>query len=209
MKQLLLFISFIISLLTALNSNAQNFNAGVLAGINASQVAGDGYSGFNKAGILVGLYSNIDLSDKINLQFEINYSEKGSRKNPNTAKGDTEFFLLRLNYIEIPVMARVRHKRFTFEGGVYYGQLVNDYIEDENGPTEIPPEFNQFKDFDFGGLIGINFNLTENIIMNWRYSNSIIPTKEHDSGAAWWFNRGTYNNYMSFSLRYEFIGGNQ
>ena len=44
--------------------------------------------------------------------------QKGSRKNPNTAEGDTEFFLLRLDYIDIPVMARVRHNKFTFEGGV-------------------------------------------------------------------------------------------
>lgn len=198
---------FIIGLCLTINTFAQSFNAGILAGVNASQVAGDDYSGFNKAGILIGLYSDIDVSSKINLQFEINYSQKGSRKNPNTAEGDTDFFLLRLDYIDIPLMARVRHNKFTFEGGIYYGQLINDYIEDENGPTEIPVEFNQFNSFDFGGLIGINFNVTDHIIMNWRYSNSIIPTKKHDSGAVFWFNRGTYNNYMSFSLRYEFIGG--
>ncbi|MAC94790.1 MAG: hypothetical protein CMC96_04740 [Flavobacteriales bacterium] len=207
MKQLY-FFAFVFFSFTITSSYGQSFNAGILAGINASQVTGDSYSGFNKAGILVGLYSDIDISSKINLQFEINYSQKGSRKNPNTAEGDTEFFLLRLDYIDIPVMARVRHNKFTFEGGVYYGQLVNNYIEDENGPTEIPAEFNKFNEYDFGGLIGINFNVTENIIMNWRYSNSIIPTRRHDSNAVFWFNRGTYNNYMSFSLRYEFIGGN-
>ena len=207
MKQLY-FFAFVFFSFTITSSYGQSFNAGILAGINASQVTGDSYSGFNKAGILVGLYSDIDISSKINLQFEINYSQKGSRKNPNTAEGDTEFFLLRLDYIDIPVMARVRHNKITFEGGVYYGQLVNNYIEDENGPTEIPAEFNKFNEYDFGGLIGINFNVTENIIMNWRYSNSIIPTRRHDSNAVFWFNRGTYNNYMSFSLRYEFIGGN-
>lgn len=208
MKHLYFFAFVFFSFTMATSSYGQSFNAGILAGINASQVAGDSYSGFNKAGILVGLYSDIDISSKINLQFEINYSQKGSRKNPNTAEGDTEFFLLRLDYVDIPVMARVRHNKFTFEGGVYYGQLVNNYIEDENGPTEIPAEFNKFNEYDFGGLIGINFNVTENIIMNWRYSNSIIPTRKHDSNAVFWFNRGTYNNYMSFSLRYEFIGGN-
>jgi hypothetical protein len=187
---------------------AQSFNAGALIGANASQVGGDGYSGFNKAGLIVGAYTDIDISTTINLQLEINYSQKGSRHNPNTEEGDTDFFLMRLDYIEIPVMARYQNNKFTFEGGVYYGQLINEYLEDENGAFDIPPELNKFKSSDFGALIGVNFNFTENIIMNWRFNQSVMPIRRHDSGASWIFDRGMLHSYLSFTMRYEFIGGN-
>jgi len=188
------------------NLTAQNINIGALAGVNASQVSGDGYGGFNKAGLLIGVYSNFDISQKVNLQFEINYSQKGSRRNPKTDKGNTDFFLLRMNYVEIPVIARVQKNSFTFEGGFYYSQLVYDYLENENGPFDIPEEFNQFNDFDTGFLIGVNFNFTESLIMNWRYSNSIVHFREYDSEAEFQFDSGMFHNYLSFTLRYEFIG---
>ncbi len=203
LKSFLLILIFSISQI----GKSQNINIGALAGINASQVSGDGYGGFNKAGLLIGIYSDFDLSPTFNFQFEISYSEKGSRRNPNTDEGDTDFFLLKMNYIEIPLILHYKKERFTYEAGLYYGQLISNYLEDENGPFEIPPQTNQFTDFDFGALIGINFNFTENIIMNWRYSNSIVPIREYDSGASFRFDSGMYHSYLSFTMRYEFIGG--
>lgn len=202
-------LASIMFVLFALSVNGQGFNAGILAGINASQVSGDGYGGFNKAGILLGFYTNLDVSQKINLQFEINYSEKGSRRNPKTSKGDTDFFLFRTNYVEIPVMARYKKNRFTYEAGVYYGRLVKDYLEDENGPFEISPQFNQLSKNDAGVLIGLNFNFTGNLIMNWRLSSSAITFREYDSGASFRFDNGLLHHYLSFNFRYEFLGSNE
>ncbi len=185
---------------------SQSFNAGALFGINASQVSGDGYSGFNKAGIIGGLFSNIDISKKINLQMEINYSQKGSRRNPNTSEGDTEFFLLRMNYIEIPVMARMDYKRFKFEAGAYYGQLIGTHLEDEIGVFEIPPELNQFNNYDVGLLGGIYFHFTESLMMNFRYSSSVVHFRQYDSEARYLFDSGMFHHVLSFNLRYVFYG---
>jgi len=187
--------------------NAQKINIGAVAGVNASQVAGDGFGGFKKAGLLLGGYADFDVSEHINLQFEILYSEKGSRKNPKTDEGDTEFFLLQMNYIEVPLMVRYRNNNFTYEAGLYASRLVDSHLEDENGPFEIPPETNQLKNSDFGFLVGLNYNFTEHLIMNWRFSNSIIPVREFDSGASFRFKSGLMHTYLSFTLRYEFIGG--
>lgn len=197
---------FLLILFSAFSSKSQNINIGASAGINASQVSGDGYGGFRKAGLLIGLYSDFDISPLLNFQFELNYSEKGSRRNPKTSEGDTDFFLLRMDYVEIPVMLRIKKERFTYEAGFYYSQLVNSYLEDENGPFEIPPETNQLNEYDLGVLIGINFNFTEHLIMNWRYSNSLLPFRKYDSGANFRFDSGLFHNYLSFTLRYEFIG---
>ena len=190
--------------LGVLSVTSQNIKIGAIAGINASQVGGDGLSGFNKAGLVLGGFADLDVSEKINVQFEIIYSQKGSRKNPKTDEGDTEFFLLQMDYIEVPIMVRYRNKKFTYDGGFYVGQLVNDHLEDENGPFSIPPRFNQLKDQDFGVLIGLNFNFTENIIMNWRFSNSLVNVREFQSGENFRFRGGLVHTYFSFTMRYEF-----
>lgn len=199
-------ILFILLLLVTNLSFSQSFNAGFIAGVNASQISGDNYAGFNKAGLLLGIYTDIDVSKKFNLQAEINYSQKGSRRNPNTSEGDTDFFLLRLDYIEIPIMLRVPYKRFKFDGGLYFGTLINQYLADEDGPIPLDDNINQFKDWDFGFLVGIDFDFTEHLIMNWRYNNSIVPVRDFDSGGRFLFNSGMFHSYLSISLRYEFYG---
>lgn len=199
-------ITFIIIFLLHHWVEAQNINIGAIAGVNASQVRGDNYGGFRKAGLLLGSYANFDLTEQFDFQFEINYSEKGSRKNPNTSEGDTDFFLLRMNYIEVPAMIRFKKRKFTYEAGLYYAQLISDHLEDENGPFEIPEQQNQLKDSDVGFLAGLDFYFTESIIMNWRYSSSILPVREFDSGASFRFESGLMHHYISLSMRYEFIG---
>ena len=196
----------IIALFSCAHLHSQEFNAGFTAGINMSQVSGDGNSGFNKAGLIAGLFSNVDVSPLINLQMEINYSQKGSRRNPNTSEGDTDFFLLRMNYIEIPVVARIDYKKFTFEAGAYYGQLINYHLEDELGEFDIPEELNQFNNYDVGVIAGIYFKFTESLIMNWRYSNSAIHFRQYDSEARFLFDSGMFHNVLSVNVRYVFYG---
>ena len=186
---------------------SQQFRAGASFGVNASQIGGDGYSGFNKAGINAGLYSNTKLTKDLDFQFEINYSEKGSRKNARPDKDDNDFFLLRMPYIEIPLMVQYHKNKFTYEAGLYYSRLLSSYLQDENGTFEIEPQLNQFSDNDFAFLLGVNFNLTDNIMMNWRFNTSFLPFRKYDSGSNELpFDSGMYHHYVAFTLRYQFLG---
>ena len=187
--------------------SAQQFRAGVSFGVNASQIGGDGYSGFNKAGINTGLFSNTKITKELDFQFEINYSEKGSRKNARPDKDDNDFFLLRMPYIEIPLMVQYHKKNFTYEAGLSYSRLLSSYLEDENGTFEIEPQLNQFSDNDFAFLLGVNFSFTDNIIMNWRFNTSFLPFRKFDSGSNELpFDSGMYHHYVAFTLRYQFLG---
>ena len=58
----------------ALSVNAQRFKGGILIGMNASQIEGDGWAGFYKGGLLAGAFVNTDLKDKFGAQLEIKYS---------------------------------------------------------------------------------------------------------------------------------------
>jgi hypothetical protein len=212
------YIHFALFFLWSVVGYSQVFNAGVKAGVAASQISGDGYSGFNKAGIIIGGFARINLKDRSHLQFEITYTQKGSRRNPKTDQGDVDFFLLRLNYIEIPLLYLYDYKNFTFEVGPYFSTLISQHIEDEFGTVNIPNGNNQFKDFDLGLSAGIAFNFTEELIMSWRFSNSIVPVRDFDSKDAIIqqlpgqsplkrFDTGMYHTYLSFTMNYKF-GGN-
>jgi len=194
-------------LLIGVRVSAQQFRAGASFGVNASQIGGDGYGGFDKAGITAGLFSNTRVNEKFDFQFEINFSEKGSRKNARPDKNDNDFFLLRMQYIEIPVMLQYHKNRFTYEAGLSYSRLLSSYLEDENGTFEIEPQLNQFNDDDFAFLLGVNFSFTDNLIMNWRFNTSIIPFRKYDSGSnALPFDDGMYHHYIGFTLKYQFLG---
>lgn len=70
-------------------------------GVVGSQVDGDTYEGFNKAGITAGLFVNRKLSDLFSLQLEMNYIQKGSRK---PLDDNNTYYLMRVTYIEVPVL---------------------------------------------------------------------------------------------------------
>ena len=64
------------------NIKGQEFGGGVSLGASTSQVAGDRLGGFNKIGLLAGVFTNIKIKEKLAFQFEIIFIQKGSR-NPN------------------------------------------------------------------------------------------------------------------------------
>ncbi len=209
-----LLLTLTLSLGTVL-SYSQAIDAGIKAGVAASQVSGDGYSGFNKAGLIFGGFAKINLKEKHHIQFEITYTQKGSRRNPNTSEGDNDFFLLRLDYIEVPVLYQYDYKSFTFEVGPYISTLVNEHLEDELGEFSLPAEWNQFRNIDLGLTAGIAFNFNEHLIMSWRFSNSIVPFRDYQSaerinnlprgaGGLNRFNAGMFHSYLTFTLHYKF-----
>jgi len=69
--------------LIALHIQAQGFKGGGHIGLLATQVDGDNHGGYKKAGLFAGLFTNYSFAEKkIQLQFELNYAQKGSRAMP-------------------------------------------------------------------------------------------------------------------------------
>ena len=82
----------------------QRFKAGIKLGLSSSQVDGDTYAGYNKAGIDGGIFVNGKLSEKWTGQLEMMYIQKGSKHTGNQDKGDYSYYLLQFNYLEVPVL---------------------------------------------------------------------------------------------------------
>jgi len=195
-------IILVISIFT-ITTYAQKFNGGVLGGLAATEVSGDRLEGPNKAGIYAGLFVNRYFSQRSSVQMELDYIQKGSRENPDSSNA-YQSYLLRLNYIEIPLHYKYDfHERGTLEAGLALGFLVSSE-ELANGYEWVSA--NEFERIDFSFNIGAYFRIIENLLINVRYSNSILPIRPHAGGATWRANKGQYNEVLSFTFHYIIPG---
>ncbi|CAN5202953.1 hypothetical protein BH09BAC5_BH09BAC5_13670 [soil metagenome] len=202
MRKLGFFLLFIL----AKNSVAQNtFHAGLIAGVNGSQIHGNSYSGFNQAGIVGGGFVCSDPKANAYFQIEIQYSMKGSRKIAHPDKGDYDIFELRMNYVEVPFLARVNFRKLYFEIGETVGFLAGIREWDDYG--EIQPT--GFRKWETALIIGTGINLNDYWYADLRYTNSIIPVKKFATPLYYpnylsnLFNKGMYNNVLGLTLAYR------
>jgi len=187
-----------------LSSQGQKiFKAGLTAGISPSQYDGDTHGGYNKFGFTVGGLVKKDFGRKWQGMFEINYIQKGARKNPVPEKGDYVHYALDLDYVEVPLLVRCRYKYFVFEGGIGFGVLVREKeIANYTDLTGVRPFHRTETSFD----LGASLMLGDNMELNCRLNYSLLPVRPHASGAInpRQLNFGEYNNVLCFTLKYIF-----
>jgi hypothetical protein len=197
----------------------QQFKAGLLAGVVTSQVDGDTYAGYNKAGLFGGasVSKRFSAESKWSALFEITYIQKGSRKVPHPEKGDYSDYKLKLNYAEVPLLIRydfaysdssgADRMNFGLLGGVAVGALVSSAEWDAFGQlTGGTP----FEKTDISYVLGLSYSLSEHIGFEARTQYSIIPVRKGGTStyyANWTsniFKPGYYNNLLVFALHYRF-----
>lgn len=204
---------FTIGSLTSIKAQEKKntFNLLISAGVAPSQVHGDAYSGFHKAGAMGGIGVETVFNEKLNLSLSFLFIQKGSRKNPKPDKGDYTAYYLNLNYLEVPLLLSYTHKKkYIFDIGVAAAYLINYYEATENGnQTGLYP----FQKFDYSVKIGLGYNITERWFMNFRSSNSFITTRPnyikqaiyYNNIIARTFNKGYYNNILEVTLGFRVI----
>lgn len=206
MKRQLFFT--LLFLIFCLGSFSQNrFRPGIKAGLSTTQVEGDTYTGFNKVGIDGGIYLQAKLNEKWCAQFEFLFVQKGSKHNANPDAGDYNFYLMQLNYLEVPILAQYKIRNFTVELGPGFGYLIShrefDYWTEL---TNVEP----FSPIELSGSIGISYTLGGRVGMNWRYTNSILPIRTFTNPTvAATYNPGQRNNVLAFTLFYTFGKSNE
>jgi hypothetical protein len=188
------------------SAKAQQFHGGLTAGLVGSQVAGDTYSGYKKAGIYAGGYVSLDIGNRSAFQMELTYFQKGSRENP-TEKNNYNYYLLRANYVEIPVLYQFKtgnRRNFIIEAGPSVGFLVGYYEEDEkeiisdyttNTPARVSMQFN----------LGIRWLISSHFGVDFRTHNSLLNIrKKNVSGDVWrLWTWGQFHDALVLSLFYQ------
>ena len=204
------FLSFCFLLLTIVLP-AQKFDGGILAGGLISQVDGDNWSGFSKIGYLAGGFVQLEISPHSSFQLEMEYIQKGSRKPANIDSGDYKTYLLRLHYLEIPLLYQFTFlKRFSVEVGPAVDVLLG---YSEQGDGQEVPNIYPFRRVTLSGIVGASGYITRHLKATFRFNYSLLSLREPqpagDFPSVWrkiFFEWGQYNNVLSLSLSYQFKG---
>ena len=198
-------IYFIILLLTitSLTGFAQRFEGGVLVGLNASQVDGDNYSGYRKPGIALGGYVQTNLSRTIYAGMELKFAQKGSRNIDSLATDGQIKYIMRLNYVDLPVYLGFRtSERISLLVGVSPGYLISGREYNDYGRL---PEQDQkaFSEFDLEGLLGFRFQFTKRLFVDLRGAYSVLPIRKQKGDPLWYWRSNQFNNLLSTTVLYR------
>jgi hypothetical protein len=185
--------------------NAQEFHGGVHAGLVGSQVAGDTYSGFKKAGLYAGGYVGWEFTKHSGLQLELTYFQKGSRENP-TEKNNYDSYLFRANYIELPVLYQYRIKKFIVQGGPSLGFLVGHFEEKDGLELSDKEGYNTPAPVTIQLNVGLRFFISQKVGFDFRYNFSMWGIRtEPRTGDIWrLWTYGQFHDALVLSLFYQF-----
>lgn len=192
MKKLLILVAAVVGSYTA---QAQS-SFGIKGGLNYSNLSGDlkDEDQFNnKIGFNAGVYFNAPVvGDFFSIQPEVLYSNKGYKYDDVErttllgqkirSEGTANF-----NYIDVPVLARIKAGPVFFEAGpqVSYLVSVNDktktYVDgelEETGTSEKSTE--GYADFEVGYTAGLGFATQGGISLGLRYSGAFTELTDKD-----------------------------
>lgn len=174
-------------------SQAQYIGGGAVLGMNASQVDGDTYGGYKKVGLQLGGYAFYRFSERIQLQVEILYSNKGARE------VEIAYAQVNLNYLDVPILANYRVFGDDSKGLVFQAGLIPSYLMSAKLGFKNQKADNSifYRRFQVEGAAGAQFQLSKLIGVNFRGAISI--SNAGSTRFPWLTNR-----YFSLGLR---IGG--
>lgn len=198
-------ICLLLLVFAEMSATSQNrFDATVFAGLNMSQIDGDGAGSYNHPGLRAGVGTSFALGDVQSpwrMVVELAFTNKGSHIEDYDRK-------LSASYIEIPVMLSYNclDNRLRVAAGVAPAVLVGSKVTNY-GAEDIPSQEN-FTAFDWLPLtIGLRFRVFDHLGVEVRYQNSFLSiTKENGSGTYRLFkdNKGAFSRLVSFGLTYTF-----
>lgn len=122
MKKTLLFFAF--ALLTVFAAQAQGPRIGVRAGANIASFEGEDSDDFeSRWGFHAGLTANFPIVPEFfSVQPEVLYSQKGANYNDDLLE-------VKVDYIDVPVLARINAGPIYFEAGPQVSFRINDKVE--------------------------------------------------------------------------------
>jgi hypothetical protein len=194
-------LAILAMVLGSVSLDAQPLNAGVYAGINASQVTGDSYSGYNKVGLHAGFFVNQLIDFDIYWQVELKYSSRGVYQGPT----DISNTLYKSGYymLELPLSVHYLYDgRVMVELGTSPEVLLGTRYWDEYGIMD-PSTYPENRRFGLSVFGGVGFWFNDRIMAGLRYTNSALPFRDPEE----WNNarnRGYFHTVFSLSMIYQF-----
>lgn len=188
------------------NGQDKIFFGGVVAGINASQIDGDTYSGFTKAGLNAGVAAYIKMAPKVVMSIELLYAQKGARNvavyNSPAVGSVPIIYTAKLNYAEIPVVVNYAVADKIHLGlGLSYGRLISDKeTMDSYTSSAINKLQNTFRKQDLNYLASISYQLYNNIFVRARYQYSAMTIRDRQKIPVEFGTARQFNNLFALQF---------
>lgn len=188
------------------NGQDKIFYAGIVAGINASQIDGDTYAGFHQANINAGLVSFIKIKPKWFGNIELLYSPKGARNvqivNSPAVGSVPLIYVANLNYVEIPLMIHYQAQERILAGvGLSYNRLFSaKESKDELQPSGINNVIPNFKNQDIEILASISYQLTGSLFARARYQYSLTSIRDAQNIPVIFNTNAQFNNLFALQF---------
>lgn len=202
---LLFYFYLTVNLFAQTDPPAGKFHAGLKTGINTSQITGDEAAGFYKFSLVAGAFANFKFNEKLKFQYELIYQQKGSNNPARPDKGINSSYKIRLNYIEIPLLMQYDLGRFEIEAGPGIGYLIKSREWDQNGERSTQSSAYDWRKFELGALLGLNYEIKEDhLFVNFRSHHSItsiVSNANNIPGTQW---NGAWNIVLALTLNYQF-----
>jgi len=197
------FLGLSLIVLFSLQASAQNeaanskYHFGFKGGVNLA-VQSDIASYFEnetiRTGLSVGVFANRAMTSNLDLQAELNYSQKGDKSATTVLKYD---------YIEIPVLLKyslgesdLSALKININAGPYASFLINAESTTNDIDTDMS---DSTEDFEFGMVAGLGFKYpvaNNNLVLDIRLGLGLTPYDKNDSDPN--------NKYFGITLGYEF-----
>ena len=194
-------------------SSAQNFKGGLILGIAACQVDGDGLVGFKKPGPIAGGFVTFDFSKSWAGEMQMVFIQKGARFFPSATQVQTassayipvtnfSTYNMVLSYVEFPFLVKATNKGFMYELGFSYGRLISskEEVNFVDILSTIPGR--KFLSNEYSLNIGIGTMLSKRMAAFARFNYSVLPVRDAVGGRFIFFRTGQYNNNIQITLRY-------
>ncbi len=189
-----------------LQAQEEGFLLGLRIGGVGSQVAGDGFGGFDRLGFFAGPSVERRLNEKNSFEVGLQYILKGSRKNINPDRGDFISYRLNLSYVEMPILYKLHQRNFVYSVGIGPEFLISTKEIDNDG-VELNTR-DQFNDISLSLYLGMDYSITDQSFISFRFSNSLTPLRNGIATGTnqlnFWrriFNQGQYNTVIEFGYK--------
>lgn len=208
MKRLLLLLSLTFTF--AASAFSQEFFGGLILGGVTSQVGGDDRGGYHKIGIVGGAFAGLDLSEDFDFQMELKYIQKGSLSNDVENRPGTDPFLIKLDYIDLPIVFSynlnninindVSLKWLELEFGLSFDFLINSRQEIQG---VVVPASDPWNKVVLNTVLGIRFNVNDNFQIGLRAVDAMTSVCKsskdpYDNGNVK-YTRRLFGNYGMFN----------
>ncbi|MGY3090668.1 hypothetical protein ACVWYF_003729 [Hymenobacter sp. UYAg731] len=224
MKKTALVTAVLLATAAVSSAQAQSVRLGLRAGANYSNLAGNlqnqaTYN--NKIGFLGGVVLNVPLIQDgfLSLQPEILYSQKGFENKPTeyssvfgTQKREGR---VNYNYLDVPVLLKVRASGLIFEAGPQYSYLLsaNNQTKTTTTPaigspstaeTQNKTDVSGFNRNELGYLAGVGYEAENGLSLSLRYTGAFSDFVKSDNST--YFNGDLKNaRHSAFQLSLGYL----